>query len=63
MAESGRLGRLGLILGMLGGVTFQPCWLVIVVRLDCSLLLMFGGLLLFGLTALQSAPAQGNHLP
>jgi drug/metabolite transporter (DMT)-like permease len=64
--KSGRLGRLGLILGVLGGVATIPAmfgllsWSVLI----ASLLLMFGGLLLFGLTALQKRPLpRGNYLP
>ena len=54
------------ILGVLGGVVTVPSmfgllsWSVLI----ASLLIMFGGLLLFGLTAMQKRPLpRGNYLP
>lgn len=71
--ETGRLGRFGLIVGILGGsVTFiimmilfrtqegDPLWLAMMFSIAC----MFGGLVLFGVNALRNpALPRGNYLP
>jgi hypothetical protein len=70
--DAGRLGRLGLILGMLGGpATFAAMFGIFLIQLDVmwnlmmySLAVMFGGLAVFGLDTLRSrALPRGNYLP
>jgi len=70
---SGRVGRLGLILGVLGGVFTCIIMLILFITQDgdplwlpmmFSIAIMFGGLVLFGVDTLRNrALPRGNYLP